>query len=233
MLCTRFWFKDMINFMGNSDYWNHFYKTSVAAFPSPFARWISDRYLTYPQKIVEFGCGDGRDSIFFSDSGHSVHAVDQSAVGIQRLQNHESFGESLSTSCVLISEIFDGDLPDMEGFDLIYSRFFLHAISRADQEAFFNFIESKVSKNVLVAHEFRVLEDMENFVGKKITEDELVTDHYRRFIDFEELVENLSGRGWVIDYAEKSRGFAPFGSEDPWIGRIVACFVGSKARASG
>lgn len=46
--------------------------------------------------------------------------------------------------------------------------------------------------------------------------------HFRRFIDKAELEENLLTKGFKIEYSEENTGFAPFGTQDPPVIRVVA-----------
>ena len=62
-------------------YWNDFYKkNSVTTEPSPFARFISDLKLEDCGDIVDVGCGNGRDTLFFTELGFNCIGVDNSEV---------------------------------------------------------------------------------------------------------------------------------------------------------
>jgi 2-polyprenyl-3-methyl-5-hydroxy-6-metoxy-1,4-benzoquinol methylase len=39
------------------------------------------------QKILELGCGQGRDSLFFASKGLEVHAIDSTKVAIEDLND--------------------------------------------------------------------------------------------------------------------------------------------------
>lgn len=47
-------------------------------------------------------------------------------------------------------------------------------------------------------------------------------NHYRRFIVLAELVAELERNGFLVEYAEEQRGFAPYGNDDPPVIRVVA-----------
>lgn len=57
--------------------------------PSPFAQIVSD-YLKPNSKILELGCGVGRDSAYFAGLGHSVLATDGSSVVIDQNVSRQS-----------------------------------------------------------------------------------------------------------------------------------------------
>ena len=58
--------------------------------PSPFATWVADR-LEPRQHILDVGCGNGRDSVYFAEQGHRVTALDGTG---RRAQAHPSAGRS-------------------------------------------------------------------------------------------------------------------------------------------
>lgn len=76
------------------------------------------------QNILEIGCDNGRDSKFFSSNGHHVTGLDRSGTVIELCKNFYS-DESI--------EFFFGTITDIakthkRKYDLIYSRFVIHAM---------------------------------------------------------------------------------------------------------
>ena len=63
------------------DYWSRFYAYAHTILPSPFAASIAIE-LTEPRYIVDLGCGNGRDSVFFAELGHRVVGLDFSGKAI-------------------------------------------------------------------------------------------------------------------------------------------------------
>jgi 2-polyprenyl-3-methyl-5-hydroxy-6-metoxy-1,4-benzoquinol methylase len=64
-------------------YWDEYYKKDAApSFPSPFAGYVANKLRT-KQNILEIGCGNGRDSKFFSSKGHHVTGLDRSGEAIE------------------------------------------------------------------------------------------------------------------------------------------------------
>ena len=71
-------------------YWNEYYTHNPASIdnkPSEFAKYIEADYLyeKNPAHILELGCGNGRDSLFFLSKGHKIIAIDESDVAIKML----------------------------------------------------------------------------------------------------------------------------------------------------
>ena len=64
-------------------YWQNYYTLNKAPIqPSPFAEFIYTNYIYTQTKkmeyqtIIDIGCGNGRDSIYFHSKGLKVHGVD-------------------------------------------------------------------------------------------------------------------------------------------------------------
>ena len=93
--------------------------------PSPFARML--RSLLAPgARVLELGCGEGRDSVFFASCGCDVTAVDVSAAGLRK-------AERLARSVGVGVRWVHGDaaryLPTGQ-FDFVYSCGAIHYLPR-------------------------------------------------------------------------------------------------------
>ena len=67
-----------------SDYWDEYYAaraTTRRPLPSQFATFVAGE-LERPHRVIELGCGNGRDSIFFASYGHQVTGVDGSEAAV-------------------------------------------------------------------------------------------------------------------------------------------------------
>src|SRR5574341_1576849 len=74
-----------------SGVWNTAYSNNTSFFgetPSQFAISCYDDYIKTKnvKKMLELGCGQGRDTLFFASEGIEIEALDYSPVGIERLQ---------------------------------------------------------------------------------------------------------------------------------------------------
>ncbi|MFT6302230.1 MAG: 2-polyprenyl-3-methyl-5-hydroxy-6-metoxy-1,4-benzoquinol methylase, partial [Pseudomonadales bacterium] len=64
--------------LANKEYWQSVYSTSkVPTFPSQFSVFVQSWLNNNDANIIEVGCGNGRDSRFFHQMGHSVTVSDQ------------------------------------------------------------------------------------------------------------------------------------------------------------
>ena len=210
-----------INLIKEAAYWDDFYgRRSAPTDRSSFAQWVFDNFLNEGDTLFEFGCGNGRDSGWFASNKLKVWALDQSVEATGALAYKGKAVDNINILNQSINLFIENNsFPKEVAF--VYSRFFLHSITKLDCERLFEFIGKNCRSGTVCMHEFRVTEDMENFDGDLISRDELVTDHYRRFIDFSEMLSFIAGKGWKILFSEKGKGLAVYGDQDPMVGRVV------------
>lgn len=68
---------------GKSDHWESFYYNHKGEqAPSPFAQHFADG-LRGAERLLEIGCGNGRDASFFRSRGLEVVAIDASSAAIE------------------------------------------------------------------------------------------------------------------------------------------------------
>lgn len=93
--------------------------------PSPLAIEMS-RLLAPGARVLELGCGEGRDSVFFASLGFEVAGVDVSAVGLRK-------AERLARERGVEVQWIHGDVarcPVAGPFDLVYSCGAIHYVPR-------------------------------------------------------------------------------------------------------
>jgi len=176
--------------------------------PSSFAVYVVGKYLKKGSELLELGCGNGRDSVYFSSKGMQVTAVDQ-------VQEEIDFLNDLNYENV---EFISKDFTELESnkkYDYIYSRFSLHAIDRESEQKLLLLLPSLLLRNGLFLLEARSKKDIS-------IKKEFGNDHYRRYIDFIEIQEQLTSNNMKIIMAKEERGLAKYKKEDPWIIRIIA-----------
>jgi tellurite methyltransferase len=174
----------------SKNYWNSYYNKNLAPIkPSAFAEECFG-IIKKGLPVLEIGCGNCRDSNFFSLK-NPVIAVDQSS------------NKDFSDPKVFFIKSSIENLPDIKSH-YIYSRFFLHAIDEDAENIFFDYIKRNCKEFFIEARS-----DKSIFVG----------DHYRRFINLNELEKKLDSYGFTFSYIE-STGLAEFENDDPYIIRI-------------
>lgn len=220
----------------SSLYWKQFYRDNPISGGSMFAEFVAQR-IGPASVIAELGCGTGRDSVYFAKQGFTISASDRSADAIEQgrqsasgLDNikfsqvdasskeqvagflRDSFAPSSKKSLLTPVKLESSrDLPDS---NLLYMRFFLHAVSKEVQDVILDSAQENLPKGAMIAVEFRTEKDK--------TEIHIYGRHYRRFIPMFEIVQELRNREFSIEHAEEGRGLSPYNEEDPFLCRIIA-----------
>ena len=136
-------------------YWKKFYedKPNIQK-PSDFCKFVIEYFKNNSEinKVMDAGCGNGRDSFYFYRKKLSVLGVD---ISRKIIKNNSIY----STKKIKFKN-FDIEKNTLtEKFDFIYSRFFLHAISEVAENKLFRLINKIKKKKTLVFFEFRNKKD--------------------------------------------------------------------------
>lgn len=200
-------------------YWDRFYRdVSDLSEPSHFAQ-MCIHYMHPGDAIVELGCGNGRDSIYFCDHKLDVTAIDASQTAIN---SFEMYRDKEHINCICADFVSWLDRCE-EKFDHCYSRFTIHAVNEIQEDILLHNVYNALKKRGLFYIESRSINDELYGAGECVGRNAYKYDgHYRRFIVIDELREKLVKMGFEIIYSAEERGFAPFGNDDPPIIRIVA-----------
>ena len=160
-------------------YWNKFYKKKSIISESTFAKFTYKKILNKKVKLLDIGCGNGRDSYFFNKKGFQVTGIDISQKAIQKNSKNEIKNLSFKK--------FDiGKDKIKNKFDIIYCRFFVHTVDELLENKLIELIKSSKNKGTKVFFEFRNYKD--KIFGKFNAEDhnkviEFEKGHFRRIID--------------------------------------------------
>ena len=202
-------------------HWDEYYKKDNApSFPSPFAEYVANK-LNTQQNILEIGCGNGRDSRFFSSKCHQVTGLDRSGKAIELCKSLYS-EEPI--------EFFFGAITDIaktnkKKYDLIYTRFVIHAMSLSEELEMLKISYKLLNKDGQFFIECRSINDPLSSQGKILSHTERIYGHYRRFIILEEFIQRLIQIGFEVIYSIENRGLAKFETEDPVVIRVNAIKV--------
>ncbi len=210
------------NSLRDRDYWNKFYASERALkAPSNFAKTVLD-YMEKGKQLLELGCGNGRDSIFFAQNGINVTSVDESDVAIDSLSEYAKANE-LPLWCVCDDFVNLSMIKTMQ-YDYIYSRFTLHAISEKQETELLRNIGKALKNGGRLFVEARSVNDELFGKGEYVGNNAYIYDgHYRRFLEIERLAERIRDLSKLkVLYKDEKTGFAPSGNSDPPIIRIIA-----------
>ena len=205
---------------GKSAYWNDFYADKARKFsldlPSQFALFFLGE-IERGTPIVDFGCGTGRDALYFAGVGSDVVGVDGSSSAVELCREKANDHGHHSARFV------QGDLAAPETLALIrddlrdaspalYARFFLHAITEEAEAAFLSIASELIGESIF-ALEFRTSRDAQQ---QKTT-----ARHYRRFVDPLDFIRRAARYGLSPSYFVEGFGYAKFRSEDAHVARII------------
>ncbi len=202
-------------------YWDQYYKdnpTMPLGNESKFARDVL-AYMSEGTSLIEFGCGNGRDSLFFASRGIDVTGIDVSGNAIDTLNKENTF-----PNASFLCEDFAGESVVFQvQHDYCYSRFTLHAITEVQEQCALRNAKDTLKAGGLFFIEARSVNDDIYGLGKCVEKNAYIhNDHFRRFIDKKELVAKLEEVGFRVISEQEGRGFAPYGNQDPVLVRIVA-----------
>ncbi len=200
-----------------TDYWDNYYAaraTPVRKLPSQFAAFVAGE-LDRPHRVIELGCGDGRDAMFFASYGHEVIGVDASHTAIEACRLlAETLGES---AAFVVADIEEPGLADRIRGDggprIVYARFFVHAITEAEEVGLLDLAAAITDPGDLLAVEYRTVRDSS---GAKVTE-----THYRRFVLPAAFEARALGRGFDVTYSVEGFGFAKYRQDDAYVARTL------------
>jgi len=147
----------------NKDFWKNFYdnKDNIEKIKenSSFSSFVYEKYISeYNKKdirlkIADIGSGNCRDSIFFSGHGNLCYAVDI---------NNTTKEEYLN--CYKIKDDVEDFLKEKKSktlFDMIYMRWFMHALPYDKSKNIFNCSVENIKPGGLICIEVRSLNDVE------------------------------------------------------------------------
>ena len=205
---------------GRSHHWKDYYKSNIAPQnPSSFAEYAYKNIIDSDFKsVLDIGCGNGRDSFYFSNNDLAVTAIDYSEEAIESCKDNDNLKKI---------KFYSGKIDNIEElvsskFDCIYSRFVFHAMPLKEEKIVINKSFQMLNNGGKLYIECRSTGDPLFRKGEVISSNERSEGHYRRFIDFNELKSRLTDVGFKIEESVESNGLAIYKDDDPVVIRIIA-----------
>lgn len=209
--------------MDDKKYLTEYYsKNSKPTQASTFAKFILPK-LESNKNLIERGCGNARDSIYFAQNNLNVIAVDQVREEIDYLtENHDE--ENILFVCDDFTNLTNTpyNIINETDFDYIYSRFTFHSINEAKEDRTLDWIENNLDKDGCFLLEARSLNDPMFKQGKSLSGTENYTTHYRRYMDLDKIIEKLESRNFEIIYNIEDNNLAVYKDDNPYVIRIIA-----------
>lgn len=203
------------------NYWNKYYLTETAPINhSNFAKFAFD-YMKAKSSILDLGCGNGRDSLYFAENGLKVTSIDQSESGLEFI-NKIAKKRKMNIS-INKGDFVTSDVLVKNSYDNIYSRFTIHSITKVQENLLIKNVYNSLNEGGQFFIEVRSTKDDIFGKGEKVGHNTYLFDgHLRRFIDFEELIESLKKVGFNIKYSDENNNFAKYKDENPICIRVIA-----------
>jgi cytidyltransferase-like protein len=135
----------------NKTFWETYYKLNNHDInkSSSFAEFVYLHHSKHCKHILDLGCGNCRDSIFFSQKGIEVEAVDYNGHIEKKYDNLTFIKEEVKTFLSNNNKIYS----------LIYMRWFLHAMPYENAEKIFELATNNLSNDGKICIEVRSLND--------------------------------------------------------------------------
>ena len=193
--------------MDKKNYWDGFYLGGDAPVsPSNFSEFVLN-YIKDKKSLLDIGCGNGRDSLFFESNGINVISVDNSK-NIDFIGNKNNF------------HIIDVEKINFK-VDVYYARFFIHAISEEILDKLLNNLYSLMEKDSLFVFETRstknlsTLEKVETYFKSSVGE-----KHFRMLYSIDYLKSKLE-KYFEFVYLIEDNNLAIHKDENPYVIRGV------------
>jgi len=207
-------------------YWNAFYKDShPPSNPTSFAEYCLP-FIKYKSTLLELGCGNGRDSIYFAKNNISVYASDISSYAINNIKNYVNINNI--NNMTFINEDFTNFNTNQytENFQAIYSRFTIHTILQDKISKVFKWSYNALSDGGLIMIETRSTKDplFASGKGKLIEHNTILYEegHIRHFVERDELVNSLLSEGFDLVEDTESNNLSIYEGDNPVLLRVIA-----------
>jgi SAM-dependent methyltransferase len=216
-------------------FWSAYYASAAAGdspltdAPSSFIQFCSP-HVRPGDKVVEFGCGNGRDARWFLGQGYTYTGVDACSAAVDRCESGvKRAGGGAKAAARAPCTFHTGDFADpgllgaeSATADVVYSRFTLHSVT--DEQ------ETRA-----VANAFRLLKPGGRFmlearstrdprcgVGACVAPNAYVDTHYRRFLELGATVAKCEAAGFDVGVACEEVRAANFLGDKAVVVRIIA-----------
>ena len=202
--------------MNKKEYWNFFYKTQVNNIklnhPSQFSTFTVGETENITS-LLEFGCGNGRDALFFAHHFKKVYAFDGSNEVINKNKKQYSKINNLKFLKLNLDDKFDNHQILLSKKKAIYARFFLHALTNNEIKSFISLCANLLKKNERLYIEYRTEKDKKRH---KETQ-----KHYRNYINPNSINKLLKQFNLRNLYFVKGLGFAKYKDDDAFVARHI------------
>lgn len=182
--------------VGVVEYWNqqhhHYALTDWIAKPSIFAHFAFD-YFPRKSSILDLGAGQGQDSRFFAQRGHSVTMLDISNEALELARKKLSKG--VQERVTIVQHDMTQPLPSPDAsFDVVFSHMSLHYFDEKTTAQIFSDIHRVLTPQGIVAILVNSTEDPQYKTGELISPDYYKIGSVNKRFFTTETLEKFVGR---------------------------------------
>jgi len=186
-------------------YWNKTYNKSDAFGTGPtklavlaYKPMIENRVKT----ILELGCGQGRDSLFFAEKGYMVTAIDFSENAINFLKEIIEQRQIKNLKVKLQDVTMKFNFKNK--FDCVYSNLTLQFFDKSELVDIFAKVSKALQKNHLFIFSTKKSGDKYYNVGKKVDNNAFILNGITRYFFEQKEIENMLEKFFEIKEFEKN-----------------------------
>lgn len=177
--------------MNQQEYWKTKWDKRETTAENAFARTCFSfiKHQTNTQNILDVGCGDGEDALFFAKQGLQVTAIDFSESGVHKL-NEKIKNKQLKNVQAMQTDIMHMDFRDAS-FDVIYAHLSLHYFDDEMTTKIFDRLFTLLKPSGLIFVKCKSTDDALYGVGEHVGKDMYVKGHLRHFFSEAYMKEKL------------------------------------------
>lgn len=177
--------------MINEEYWNAKWEQAERVSVSNYAkRCYAQMAGSNYQTLLDVGCGNGKDSLYFAQKGIHVTSVDFSGAAIEQLKQMIA-GKGLSNISAIKKDITDLNIDD-NSFDVVYAHLSLQYFDDEVTTKVFDRLYRILKPGGMIFIRCKSTDDRLYGQGEKIRDDMFIKGHTRHFFSKQYLSVKLA-----------------------------------------
>ena len=197
-------------------YWEKFYKKvrKKRLSRSKFADFVLKK-INKNYTLIDFGCGDGRDSFYFAKYIKKTIGIESFRYVIKennltKNKNIQFLNYNVQNKNLYLKL---KKIISPESKNNVYARFFLHTLNNKQIRNFLLIAKKIIKRNGSIFIEYRTEKDKKN--------QKIFKNHYRNFINPKNLENTLHKLNLKSVFFKEGKGMAKYKNEDAYVARHI------------